>query len=115
MEILNLRRNKEILSNENSNILFTHIFIYYNIVKEILKSEKEEARLSLRKNQLNNILSSKRKICNMSNINDEIREQYTISLEDIDIPEELKINIPKFFQNVNILFYNGLYIIFSLI
>jgi len=51
----------------------------------------------------------------MSNINDEIREQYTISLEDIDIPEELKINIPKFFQNVNILFYNVLYIIFSLI
>jgi hypothetical protein len=72
----------------------------------MLKSEKEEARLSLRKSQLNNILSSKRKISNMNNINEEIKENYTISLDDIDIPEELKINISKFFQNVNILFYN---------
>ena len=78
----------------------------------MLKSEKEEARLSLRKNQLNSILSSKRKICNMNNINNEIKEQYTISLDDINIPEELKINISKFFQNVNILFYNVLCIIF---
>jgi hypothetical protein len=70
----------------------------------MLKSEKEEARLSLRKNQLNIILSSKRKISNMSNINNEIKEQYTISLDDIDIPEELKINIPQFFQNVSIFF-----------
>ena len=66
----------------------------------MLKSEKEEVRLSLRKNQLNNILSSKRKITYMSNVNDETKEQYTISLDDIDIPEELKINIPKFYQNV---------------
>ena len=78
----------------------------------MLKSEKEEARLSLRKSQLNNILSSKRKISNMNNINEEIKENYTISLDDIDIPEELKINISKFFQNVNILFYNVLCIIF---
>jgi len=70
----------------------------------MLKSEKEEARLSLRKNQLNNILSSKRKIGYMSNVNNEIKEQYTISLDDIVIPEELKINIPKFYENVNILF-----------
>jgi hypothetical protein len=70
----------------------------------MLKSEKEETRLSLRKNQLNIILSSKRKISNMSNINNEIKEQYTISLDDIDIPEELKINIPQFFQNVSIFF-----------
>lgn len=69
----------------------------------MLKSEKEEARLSLRKNQLNNILSSKRKIGYMSNVNNEIKEQYTISLDDIVIPEELKINIPKFYENVNIL------------
>ena len=78
----------------------------------MLKSEKGEARLSLRKSQLNNILSSKRKISNMNNINEEIKENYTISLDDIDIPEELKINISKFFQNVNILFYNVLCIIF---
>ena len=70
----------------------------------MLKSEKEETRLSLRKNQLNIILSSKRKISNMGNINNEIKEQYTISLDDIDIPEELKINIPQFFQNVSIFF-----------
>lgn len=70
----------------------------------MLKSEKEEARLSLRKNQLNNILSSKRKIGYMSNVNNEIKEQYTISLDDIVIPEELKISIPKFYENVNILF-----------
>jgi len=69
----------------------------------MLKSEKEEARLSLRKNQLNNILSSKRKIGYMSNVNNEIKEQYTISLDVIVIPEELKINIPKFYENVNIL------------
>ena len=81
----------------------------------MLKSEKEEARLSLRKNQLNIILSSKRKISNMSNINNEIKEQYTISLDDIDIPEELKINIPQFFQNVNIFLYNYYYILFSLV
>ena len=48
----------------------------------------------------------------MSNINEEIKENYTISLDDIDIPEELKINISKFFQNVNIFFYNVLCIIF---
>jgi hypothetical protein len=40
----------------------------------------------------------------MNNINEEIKENYTISLDDIDIPEELKINIPQFFQNVNIFF-----------
>ena len=81
----------------------------------MLKSEKEETRLSLRKNQLNSILSSKRKICNMNNINNEIKEQYTISLDDINIPEELKINIPQFFQNVNIFLYNYYYILFSLV
>lgn len=72
----------------------------------MLKLEKEETRLSLRKNQLNNILSSKRKINYMSNVNDEIKEQYTIKLDDLDIPEELKINIPKFFQNVTYYLYN---------
>ena len=81
----------------------------------MLKSEKEETRLSLRKNQLNIILSSKRKISNMSNINNEIKEQYTISLDDINIPEELKINIPQFFQNVNKFLYNDYYILFSLV
>jgi hypothetical protein len=51
----------------------------------------------------------------MNNINNEIKEQYTISLDDIDIPEELKINIPQFFQNVNIFLYNDYYILFSLV
>jgi hypothetical protein len=51
----------------------------------------------------------------MNNINNEIKEQYTISLDDINIPEELKINIPQFFQNVNIFLYNYYYILFSLV
>ena len=51
----------------------------------------------------------------MNNINNEIKEQYTISLDDINIPEELKINIPQFFQNVNKFLYNDYYILFSLV
>lgn len=69
-------------------------------MKNILRAEKEQTKLTLRKNKLFNIISSKRKI-NFQNETDPVIEQeYLINLNDITIPEELKINLNKFFQNV---------------
>ena len=68
-------------------------------MKNILRAEKEQTKLTLRKNKLFNIISSKRKI-NFQNETDPIIQDYLINLNSISIPEELKINLNKFFQNV---------------
>lgn len=38
-------------------------------------------------------------------MNDEIKKQYNIDIEDLIIPDDLKINISKFYQNVIIIFF----------
>jgi aspartate 1-decarboxylase len=78
------------------------------ITKKEFEYEKEKCRLNLRKNKLAEILSSKRrKIIN--NENDKKIKNYSIQLEDIinNIPNEYKIDINLFLDNVRIfiLFY----------
>ena len=78
------------------------------ITKKEFEHEKEKCRLNLRKNKLAEILSSKRrKIIN--NENDKKIKNYSIQLEDIinNIPNEYKIDINLFLDNVRIfiLFY----------
>jgi len=69
-------------------------------VKNILRAEKEQTKLTLRKNKLFNIISSKRKITFQNETDPVIEQEYLINLNDITIPEELKINLNKLFQNV---------------
>jgi hypothetical protein len=78
--------------------------IIFCIVKEQLKLEKEEIRLNLRKNKINNILFSKRKINYMNEINDDIKYHYCININDFNIPQELNINISKFNKDVSMKF-----------
>ena len=78
------------------------------ITKKEFEYEKEKCHLNLRKNKLAEILSSKRrKIIN--NENDKKIKNYSIQLEDIinNIPNEYKIDINLFLDNVRIfiLFY----------
>lgn len=76
------------------------------ITKKEFEYEKEKCRLNLRKNKLAEILSSKRrKIIN--NENDKKIKNYSIQLEDIinNIPNEYKIDINLFLDNVRIFFY----------
>jgi len=63
-------------------------------------------KLSLRKIKLNEILSSKRKINFNNEMNSKINEEYSIDLNDLLIPEEQKIDINKFYENVNYIIYN---------
>lgn len=69
-------------------------------MKNILRAEKEQTKLTLRKNKLFNIISSKRKITFQNETDPVIEQEYLINLNDITIPEELKINLNKLFQNV---------------
>ena len=69
-------------------------------IKDEFKLENEERRLTLRKNKINNIIFSKRKISNINeNITDNIKK-YKIEIKDINIPHELKIDIPQFNDKV---------------
>lgn len=81
------------------------------ITKKEFEYEKEKCRLNLRKNKLAEILSSKRrKIIN--NENDKKIKNYSIQLEDIinNIPNEYKIDINLFLDNVRIFFLFYFYI-----
>ena len=76
------------------------------ITRKEFEYEKEKCRLNLRKNKLAEILSSKRrKIIN--NENDKKIKNYSIQLEDIinNIPNEYKIDINLFLDNVRIFLY----------
>ena len=69
-------------------------------IRDEFKLENEERRLTLRKNKINNIIFSKRKISNINeNISDNIKK-YKIEIKDINIPNELKIDIPQFHDKV---------------
>ena len=95
---------KKSAENDDCNLLFNNIF--KTIVKALLNKEKEISKLSLRKNKLNDILSSKRKINFNSEINSKFNEEYSIDLNDLSIPEEQKIDINKFYENVSYTLYN---------
>ena len=73
-----------------------------NTIKSEFNLDKEKTRLNLRKNKLNNIISSKRKIISFNQDNDLIKKEYNINLEEIinNIPLEYKINITQFIDQV---------------
>ena len=79
-----------------------------NIADE-LKEEKQNLKLTLRKNKINQILFTKRKISYAVNNNEEIRKKYSINIEELQISNELKIDIPSFLNNVRLYFiiYNN--------
>lgn len=60
----------------------------------------EESKLSLRKKNLNNIISSKRKLIFENETDSKVDEEYGIDIKEIIIPEEFKIDINKFYENV---------------
>lgn len=60
----------------------------------------EESKLSLRKKNLNNILSSKRKLIFENETDSKVDEEYVIDIKKIVIQEEFKIDINKFYENV---------------
>ncbi len=90
MEQLSLRKNKgHLLLNDNEN-------------KDIFKLELEERRLTLRKNEINNIIFSKRKMGNqieIENVEENIKK-YKIGPDDINISDKFKIDILSFHNNV---------------
>ena len=71
-----------------------------------MKDRISKEHLNLRKSHLDNFLSSKRKINFNNEINSKINEEYSIDLNDLLIPEEQKIDINKFYENVNYIIYN---------
>ena len=60
----------------------------------------EESKLSLRKKNLNNIISSKRKLIFENETDSKVDKEYVIDIKEIIIPEEFKIDINKFYENV---------------
>lgn len=60
----------------------------------------EESKLSLRKKNLNNIISSKRKLIFENETDSKVDEECGIDIKKIVIPEEFKIDINKFYENV---------------
>lgn len=88
-------------------MVINYLIIYFYIIERaILKKEQENSKLNLRKKRLNNILSSKRKINFNNEINSKLNDEYLIDLNYIIIPEEAKIDISKFYQDVNNILYN---------
>lgn len=85
-----------------------------NIINEF-KQENENLKLSLRKKKINQILFSKRKITFKENT-EEIKQKYCINIEDIQIPNELKIDIQTFINKVRQIFIlSKIYLKYSLI
>ena len=72
-----------------------------NNIKEEFKLENESHRLSLRKNKINGIISSKRKLVFEKSVNDKTKSQYFIDVNNIDIPNDKKIDISYFLNHVS--------------
>ena len=70
-----------------------------NITDE-LKEEKQNYKLTLRKNKINQILFTKRKIAYTAINNEETKKKYSINIEELQISKELKIGIPSFLNEV---------------
>ena len=87
----NIRRNK--IDNDLS--------INQDKIKEEFNLHQEKTRLNLRKNKINDIISSKRKITQINESNEEINLKYYLNIEDIkNIHKEYIIDIPQFFFKV---------------
>ena len=70
-------------------------------MKEEFTSEKEKTRLNLRKNKINEIILSKRKIAYTNESNEEIRKKYIINIEDLEnLKKEYITAIPNFIIKV---------------
>ena len=69
-----------------------------------LKEEKQNLKLSLRKDKINQILFSKRKMAYKVDNFEEIKKKYCINIEDIQISNEFKIDIPSFITKVRLPF-----------
>ena len=75
-----------------------------NSIKIEIDKEKEKTRLNLRKNKLDKILLSKRKIILTNNTDNfiDIKKQYELNLEEIikNIPTKYQLDIPLFLDSV---------------
>lgn len=77
-----------------------HILIFYIIeLKEQAKEEKINYKLSLRKQNLNKLLFSKRKINNNEFESADINN-YLIDINKLNIPNENRINQQNFYSKV---------------
>lgn len=74
-------------------------------IKDEFKLENEKLKLSLRKNKINNIIFSKRKIIYNTENDEDVKKNYSININDIQIPNELIIDIPNFIKNVRLFFH----------
>ena len=62
-----------------------------------LRDRTEETFLSIRKERLENLFSSKRKITKNDKDNN---KKYQMSVKELNIPSDFEININKYYQNV---------------
>lgn len=87
-------------------------------INNIFKLELEQRRLTLRKEKINNIIFTKRNAFNdaLNNL-DETKNNYKLEITDINIPDQYKIDIPAFHNNVNIIYIiiNETFFFYSLI
>ena len=69
----------------------------FTIALNDLRDRTEETFLSIRKERLENLFSSKRKIT--KNEKDK-NKKYQMSVKELNIPSDFEININKYYQNV---------------
>ena len=98
---------RKALINQPKNISLNSV-----LVQNIIRKEKEQTKLTLRKNYLFDILLSKRKINFQEETDSKIGSEYLLDENDFSISEDLKIDLNLFFKNVIILF-NNFIIIFN--
>ena len=71
--------------------------LFFTIALNDLRDRTEETFLSIRKERLDNLFSSKRKIT--KNEKDK-NKKYQMSVKELNIPSDFEININKYYQNV---------------
>jgi hypothetical protein len=96
-------------------LFYTCYYIEKNTSQELLMNNVVSHSLVLRKQNINKLLSSKRKLISKLNpfqnetslnnniINNNNIQPYLIQLNQLTIPQEIEIDIPKFLYEVNIL------------
>jgi hypothetical protein len=96
-------------------LFYTCYYIEKNTSQELLMNNVVSHSLVLRKQNINKLLSSKRKLISKLNpfqnetssnnniINNNNIHPYLIQLNQLTIPQEIEIDIPKFLYEVNIL------------
>lgn len=81
-----------------------------NSIKLEFNKEKEKTRLNLRRNKLDKILLSKRKIILLNNDDNnfiETKKKYELNIDEIitNIPPKYQIDFPLFLDNVRKYYY----------